>query len=40
MSWAFAIAMTFLEALIMTIQAYIFALLAAGYIGMALASDH
>lgn len=39
-SWAFAIAMTFLEALIMTIQAYIFALLAAGYIGMALASDH
>jgi F-type H+-transporting ATPase subunit a len=39
-SFAFAVAITFLEALIMTIQAYIFALLAAGYIGMALASDH
>ncbi|MGH3679283.1 MAG: F0F1 ATP synthase subunit A [Natronosporangium sp.] len=39
-SWAFAIAMTFLEALIMVIQAYIFAVLSASYIGMALASDH
>lgn len=39
-SWAFAIAMTFLEALIMTVQAYIFAMLSASYIGMALASDH
>ncbi|MBA0125204.1 F0F1 ATP synthase subunit A [Haloechinothrix sp. YIM 98757] len=39
-SFAFAIAMTFLEALIMTIQAYVFALLAASYIGMALAEDH
>lgn len=40
LSWAFAIAMTFLEALIMVIQAYIFALLSANYIGMALAEDH
>jgi F-type H+-transporting ATPase subunit a len=39
-SWAFAIAMTFLEALIQVVQAYIFALLSASYIGMALASDH
>lgn len=39
-SWAFAIAMTFLEALIMVIQAYIFALLSASYIGMALAEEH
>jgi F-type H+-transporting ATPase subunit a len=39
-SWAFAIAMTMLEALIMVIQAYIFALLAANYIGRALAEDH
>jgi F-type H+-transporting ATPase subunit a len=34
------IAITFLEALIMTIQAYIFALLSASYIGMALAAEH
>jgi F-type H+-transporting ATPase subunit a len=39
-SWAFAIAMTFLEALIQVLQAYIFALLAANYIGAALAEDH
>ena len=39
-SFAFAIAMTFLEALIQVIQAYIFALLAANYIGQALAQDH
>ncbi|WP_367135904.1 F0F1 ATP synthase subunit A [Saccharothrix sp. HUAS TT1] len=39
-SFAFAIAMTFLEALVQVIQAYIFALLSASYIGMALASDH
>jgi F-type H+-transporting ATPase subunit a len=39
-SWIFAVALTFLEALIMVIQAYIFALLAASYIGMALAGDH
>lgn len=39
-SWAFAIAMTFLEALIQVLQAYIFALLAANYIGSALAADH
>jgi F-type H+-transporting ATPase subunit a len=40
LSFAFAIAMTFLEALIQVVQAYIFALLSASYIGMALASDH
>lgn len=39
-AWAFAIAMTFLEAFIQVIQAYIFALLSAGYIGTALAADH
>ena len=39
-AFAFAIAMTFLEALIMVLQAYIFALLAAHYIGGALAEDH
>jgi F-type H+-transporting ATPase subunit a len=39
-SWAFAIAMTFVEALIQVLQAYIFALLAANYIGAALTADH
>jgi F-type H+-transporting ATPase subunit a len=39
-SFAFNIAMTFVEALIQVIQAYIFALLAANYIGQALAEDH
>ncbi|OLF18684.1 F0F1 ATP synthase subunit A [Actinophytocola xanthii] len=39
-SFAFAIAMTFLEALIQVLQAYIFALLAANYIGSALATEH
>lgn len=39
-AWVFAIALTFLEALIMVIQAYIFALLAASYISASLASDH
>ncbi|MGH3947783.1 MAG: F0F1 ATP synthase subunit A [Pseudonocardiaceae bacterium] len=39
-SFAFAIAMTFVEALIQVIQAYVFAVLSAGYIGMALAEDH
>ncbi|OLR91241.1 F0F1 ATP synthase subunit A [Actinokineospora bangkokensis] len=39
-AWAFAIAMTFLEAFIQVLQAYIFALLAASYIGRALAEDH
>ncbi|WP_436491755.1 F0F1 ATP synthase subunit A [Actinokineospora sp. HUAS TT18] len=39
-SWAFAIAMTFLEAFIQVLQAYIFALLSANYIGQALAEDH
>jgi len=35
-----AIAFTFLEALVMTIQAYVFALLAAVYIGAAVSTDH
>lgn len=39
-SWAFAIAITFLEALIMLIQAYVFAVLSASYIGAALSEEH
>ncbi|MQA08111.1 MAG: F0F1 ATP synthase subunit A [Pseudonocardiaceae bacterium] len=39
-SWAFAIALTFVEALIQVLQAYIFALLTANFIGAALASEH
>lgn len=39
-AFLFAIAMTFLEAFIQVLQAYIFALLSAGYIGAALASEH
>lgn len=39
-SWAIAIAMTFLEALIEVLQAYIFALLSANFIGAALAQEH
>jgi F-type H+-transporting ATPase subunit a len=39
-AFALAIAMTFLEALVQVLQAYIFALLTANYIGRALASDH
>jgi F-type H+-transporting ATPase subunit a len=39
-AFAFAIAMTFLEALVQVLQAYIFALLTANYIGRALAADH
>jgi len=39
-SIAFAIAMTFLEALIQVLQAFIFTLLTANYIGMALAAEH
>ncbi|MFF5987912.1 F0F1 ATP synthase subunit A [Prauserella flavalba] len=39
-SFAFAIILTFLEALIQVLQAYIFALLSANYIGAALASEH
>jgi F-type H+-transporting ATPase subunit a len=35
-----AIAFTFLEVLVMTIQAYVFALLAAVYIGAAVSTDH
>ena len=36
----FAIGLTFLEAFIQVLQAYIFALLSAGYIGAALAAEH
>lgn len=39
-SWAFAILITFLEALVMLIQAYVFAVLTASYIGTALAEEH
>ncbi|MEU4762504.1 F0F1 ATP synthase subunit A [Actinosynnema sp. NPDC023794] len=39
-AFAFAIGLTFLEALIMVLQAYIFALLSANYIGAALAEEH
>ncbi len=39
-AFIFAIALTFLEALIMVLQAYIFALLSANYIGAALAEEH
>jgi F-type H+-transporting ATPase subunit a len=39
-SLAFAIALTFVEALIQVLQAYIFALLAANFIGFALAEEH
>lgn len=40
LSWLFAIVITFLEALIMCIQAYVFATLSASYIGTALAEEH
>jgi F-type H+-transporting ATPase subunit a len=39
-AFGFAIVLTFVEALIQVIQAYVFAMLTAGYIGAALASDH
>ncbi|MFD8493413.1 F0F1 ATP synthase subunit A [Amycolatopsis sp. NPDC059657] len=39
-AFLFAIAMTFLEAFIQVLQAYIFATLAASYIGAALAAEH
>jgi F-type H+-transporting ATPase subunit a len=39
-AFLFAIAMTLLEAFIQVLQAYIFAILSASYIGAALASDH
>ena len=39
-AWVFAIAMTFLEAFIQVLQAYIFAMLSAIFIGQALAEDH
>lgn len=39
-SFAFAIALTFVEALIQVLQAYIFAVLTANFIGAALAEEH
>lgn len=39
-SWIFAIVITFLEALVMVIQAYVFATLSSAYIGAALAEEH
>ncbi|WP_277675352.1 F0F1 ATP synthase subunit A [Saccharopolyspora rectivirgula] len=39
-AFAFSIALTFVEALIQVLQAYIFALLSANFIGAALAEEH
>jgi len=39
-SWVMAIAISFLEMLIMFLQAYVFTLLTAMYIGLALAEEH
>lgn len=39
-SFAFAILLTFVEALIQVVQAYVFAVLSASYIGMAVTEDH
>ncbi|CAM05458.1 ATP synthase F0 subcomplex A subunit [Saccharopolyspora erythraea NRRL 2338] len=39
-AFAFAIALTFVEALIQVLQAYIFALLVANFIGAAMAQEH
>jgi F-type H+-transporting ATPase subunit a len=39
-AFLFAVALTFVEALIQVLQAYIFALLSASYIGSALAQEH
>lgn len=39
-SFAFAILMTFVEALIQVIQAYVFAVLSSNYIGAALSEEH
>ena len=40
LSWVMAIAISFLEMLIMFLQAYVFTLLTAMYIGLALAEEH
>lgn len=40
LSWALAIALTFLEALIAVLQAYVFAVLTASYVQGALAEEH
>jgi F-type H+-transporting ATPase subunit a len=39
-SWAMAIALTFLEALVAVLQAYVFVVLTSSYIGGALAEEH
>jgi F-type H+-transporting ATPase subunit a len=39
-SWAMAIALTFLEALVILLQAYVFVVLTASYIQGALAEEH
>ncbi|WP_216215470.1 F0F1 ATP synthase subunit A [Amycolatopsis aidingensis] len=39
-SFLFGLVLFFVEALIQVVQAYVFAVLSAGYIGMALAEDH
>lgn len=40
LAFGFAILLTFVEALIQVVQAYVFAVLSASYIGMALAEEH
>ncbi|WP_189169347.1 F0F1 ATP synthase subunit A [Pilimelia anulata] len=40
LSWAMAIALTFLEMMVIVLQAYIFSVLSASYIGGALADEH
>lgn len=40
LSWAMAIALTFLEALVILLQAYVFVMLTASYISGALAEEH
>jgi F-type H+-transporting ATPase subunit a len=40
LSWAMAIAMTFLEALVVFLQAYVFVILTSSYISGALAEEH
>jgi F-type H+-transporting ATPase subunit a len=40
LSWAMAVALTFLEALVVMLQAYVFVVLTASYVQGALAEEH
>ena len=40
LSWAMAIALTFLEVLVIVLQAYVFVVLTASYVQGALAEEH